>query len=105
LKHAVNQKTKEEKIDKNRSHIDNYNQKTKAFVDDKRPTKTYGKGEFIWLTTKNLNRKKLDPQYIGPFQITEKIGEVTVKLNQGPENGRRHETYHINNLKKYYSEI
>ena len=45
-------------------------------------------------------RSKLNPRYIGPFAITEKIGTVAYRLELPAELGGVHNVFHVSNLKK-----
>ena len=47
---------------------------------------------------------KLNPRYIGPFRILERIGPVAYKLELPVELNRVHETFHVSNLKKCLSD-
>jgi hypothetical protein len=47
--------------------INDYNRKMKEATDPGRKKTYYNKNEYVLLTTKNLNRKKLDPRYIRPY--------------------------------------
>ena len=38
--------------------------------------------------------------YVGPFEIVEKVGEVTYKLNLLEELRGIHPTFHVSNLRK-----
>ncbi|XP_070667563.1 uncharacterized protein [Malus domestica] len=44
---------------------------------------------------------KLSPRYIGPYQITEQIGEVAYKLELSPELSRVHDVFHVSMLRHY----
>ncbi|KAK6229056.1 hypothetical protein SCA6_018007 [Theobroma cacao] len=46
-------------------------------------------------------RGKLNPRYIGPFRIIERIGLVTYRLELPPELDRIHNVFHVSMLKKY----
>ncbi|GKE22460.1 hypothetical protein Tco_1433972, partial [Tanacetum coccineum] len=49
-------------------------------------------------------RGKLNPQYIGPFKILERIGPVAYKLELPEELRNIHNTFYISNLKKCLSD-
>ncbi|GJS68369.1 putative reverse transcriptase domain-containing protein, partial [Tanacetum coccineum] len=47
---------------------------------------------------------KLNPRYVGPFKVLEKVGSVTYKLELPQELSRVYNTFHVSNLKKCYSD-
>ncbi|GJR23619.1 putative reverse transcriptase domain-containing protein [Tanacetum coccineum] len=47
-------------------------------------------------------RGKLNPGYIGPFKILERIGPVAYKLELPKEISNVHSTFHVSNLKNAY---
>ncbi|KAD5960583.1 hypothetical protein E3N88_12055 [Mikania micrantha] len=49
-------------------------------------------------------RGKLNPRYIGPFEITKRIGHVAYELNLPQELSRVHNVFHVSNLKKCLSD-
>ncbi|GJZ91516.1 putative reverse transcriptase domain-containing protein [Tanacetum coccineum] len=49
-------------------------------------------------------RGKLNPRYIGPFKILERIGPMAYKLDLPKELNNVHSTFHISNLKKCLSD-
>ncbi|GJW20101.1 hypothetical protein Tco_0030723 [Tanacetum coccineum] len=49
-------------------------------------------------------RGKLNPRYIEPFNVLEKVGEVAYKLELPEELSRVHNTFHVSNLKKCHAD-
>ncbi|GKA65354.1 putative reverse transcriptase domain-containing protein, partial [Tanacetum coccineum] len=49
-------------------------------------------------------RGNLNPRYVGPFKVLEKVGSVAYKLELPQELSRVHNTFHVSNLKKCYSD-
>nr|GEU96484.1 putative reverse transcriptase domain-containing protein [Tanacetum cinerariifolium] len=48
-------------------------------------------------------RGKLNPRYVGPFKVLEKVGAIAYKLELPQELSRVHNTFHVSNLKKCYA--
>nr|GEV45063.1 retrotransposon protein, putative, Ty3-gypsy subclass [Tanacetum cinerariifolium] len=49
-------------------------------------------------------RGKLNPGYVGPFKVLEKVGSVSYKLKLPQKLSRVHNTFHVSNLKKCYAD-
>nr|GEX13160.1 hypothetical protein [Tanacetum cinerariifolium] len=49
-------------------------------------------------------RGKLNPRYVGPFKVLERIGDVSYKLDLPEELSRVHNTFHVSNLKKCHAD-
>ncbi|GJR02061.1 putative reverse transcriptase domain-containing protein [Tanacetum coccineum] len=49
-------------------------------------------------------RGKLNPRYVGPFKVLAKVRAVAYKLELPQELSRVHNTFHVSNLKKCYSD-
>ncbi|GJU85024.1 reverse transcriptase domain-containing protein [Tanacetum coccineum] len=47
-------------------------------------------------------RGKLNPRYVGPFKVLEKVRAIAYKLELPQELSRVHNTFHVSNLKKCY---
>ncbi|GJV14742.1 hypothetical protein Tco_1360065 [Tanacetum coccineum] len=49
-------------------------------------------------------RGKLNPRYVGPFKVLEKVGSVAYRLELPQELSMVHSTFHVLNMKKCYSD-
>nr|GEY48739.1 putative reverse transcriptase domain-containing protein [Tanacetum cinerariifolium] len=47
---------------------------------------------------------KLNPRYVGPLKVLERIGDVAYKLDLPEELSRVHNTFHVSNLKKCHAD-
>ena len=50
------------------------------------------------------NKGKLSPRFIGPFEILDRVGNVSYRLALPPSLSRIHKVFHIFMLKKYISD-
>src|SRR3954462_15094672 len=51
-----------------------------------------------------LKSKKLTPRFIGPFQISERVGEVAYRVALPPMLENLHDVFHVSQLRKYISD-
>nr|GEU86012.1 putative reverse transcriptase domain-containing protein [Tanacetum cinerariifolium] len=49
-------------------------------------------------------RGKLNPRYVRPFKVLERVGDVAYKLDLPEEPSRVHNTFHVSNLKKSHAD-
>ncbi|GJW27691.1 putative reverse transcriptase domain-containing protein [Tanacetum coccineum] len=49
-------------------------------------------------------RGKLNPRYVRPFKVIERVGSIAYKLELPEELSRVHNTFHVSNLKKCYAD-
>ncbi|GKE45034.1 hypothetical protein Tco_1472318 [Tanacetum coccineum] len=47
---------------------------------------------------------KLNPKYVGPFKVLERVGNISYKLELPKELSRVHNTFYVSNLKKCYAD-
>ncbi|XP_071902656.1 uncharacterized protein [Coffea arabica] len=47
-------------------------------------------------------RKKLQPRFVGPYKIIQRVGNVAYKLELPPSLSRIHNVFHVSMLKKYH---
>jgi hypothetical protein len=62
-------------------------------------------GDKVLLSTKNLKHlagdaRKLWPKFIGPFDVLQRVGELSYRLNL-PEDYKIHDVFHVSLLKPY----
>ncbi|XP_068323203.1 uncharacterized protein [Pyrus communis] len=48
---------------------------------------------------------KLNPRYIGPYVITERVSEVAYKLELPPELSKVHDVFHVSMFRHYASDL
>ncbi|GKE90004.1 putative reverse transcriptase domain-containing protein [Tanacetum coccineum] len=49
-------------------------------------------------------RGKLNPRYVGPFKVLEKVGSIAYQLELPQELSKVYNTFHVSNLKKCYAD-
>ncbi|GKA03649.1 putative reverse transcriptase domain-containing protein [Tanacetum coccineum] len=79
----------------------------KSYADKRRKPFEFSVGEHVllkvspWKGVVRFRKKgKLAPRFVGPFEITERIGPVTYRLRLPEELNGVHDTFHVSNLKK-----
>ncbi|GJU08507.1 putative reverse transcriptase domain-containing protein [Tanacetum coccineum] len=83
----------------------------KSYADKKRKPMDFQVGDKVMLKVSPWKgvvhfgkRGKLNPRYVGPFKMLEKVGTVAYKLELPQERSRVHNTFHVSNLKRCYSD-
>ncbi|GJQ99066.1 putative reverse transcriptase domain-containing protein [Tanacetum coccineum] len=83
----------------------------KSYADLKRKPMDFQVGDKVMLkvlpwkgVVRFGKRGKLNPRYVGPFKVLEKVGSVAYKLELPEELSRVHNTFHVSNLKKCYAD-
>ncbi|KAL4579714.1 hypothetical protein LXL04_015875 [Taraxacum kok-saghyz] len=96
-----------EKIVQIRERMKTARDRQKSYADKRRKPMEFQVGDLVLLkvlTWKGMvrfgKRGKLNPRYIGPFEILARIGPVAYKLKLPQELQNVHDTFHVSNLKK-----
>ena len=83
----------------------------KSLADRHATDRVYEVGDWVflklspWKGVVRFGKKgKLSPRYIGPYQITERIGEVAYRLELPPELSRVHDVFHVSMLCHYVAD-
>ncbi|GJR24982.1 putative reverse transcriptase domain-containing protein [Tanacetum coccineum] len=83
----------------------------KSYADLKRKLMEFQVGDKVmlkvspWKGVVHFGKKeKLNPRYVGPFKVLEKVGSVAYKLELPKEPSQVHNTFHVSNLKKCHAD-
>ncbi|GJY00456.1 putative reverse transcriptase domain-containing protein [Tanacetum coccineum] len=100
-----------EKIIQIKQRIQAARDRQKSYADLKRKPMEFQVGDRVMLKVSPWKgvvrfgkRGKLNPRYVGPFKVLERVGSVAYKLELPQELSRVHNTFHVSNLKKCYSD-
>ncbi|GKA80917.1 putative reverse transcriptase domain-containing protein [Tanacetum coccineum] len=84
----------------------------KSYVDKRRKPLEFSVGDYVLLKVspwKGMVRfgkkRKLAPRFVGPFEITKKVGPVAYRLDLPRELDGVHDTFHVSNLKKCLADL
>nr|GFB99095.1 putative reverse transcriptase domain-containing protein [Tanacetum cinerariifolium] len=91
--------------------MDHEVKRQKSYADLKRKLMKFQVGDKFMLkvspwkgVVRSSKRGKLNPRYVGPFNVLERVGDVTYKLDLLEELSRVHITFHGSNLKKCHAD-
>src|ERR1044072_2140201 len=80
----------------------------KSYHDKRRKDLEFSEGEHVFMRVTSmtgigraLKSKKLTPRFIGPFQITKKVGRVAYQIALPPSLANLHDVFHVSQLRKY----
>ncbi|GJU32598.1 putative reverse transcriptase domain-containing protein [Tanacetum coccineum] len=100
-----------EKIIQIKKRIQAARDRQKSYVDLKRKPMEFQVGDRVMLKVSPWKgvvrfgkRGKLNPRYVGPFKVLEKVRAIAYKLELPQELSRVHNTFHVSNLKKCYAD-
>ncbi|GJT06527.1 putative reverse transcriptase domain-containing protein [Tanacetum coccineum] len=98
-----------EKITQIKQRMQVARDRQKSYADLKRKPMNFQVGNKVMLKVSPWKgvvhfgkRGKLNPRYVGPFKVLEKVGSVAYKLELPKELSRVHNMFHVTNLKKCY---
>jgi hypothetical protein len=91
-----------------RQRLSTAQDRQKSYADIRRRNLEFAEGDKVFLRVapmKGVNRfgkkGKLNPRYIGPFEILEKVGPVAYRLALPPGLANIHDVFHVSMLRKY----
>ncbi|GKD90595.1 hypothetical protein Tco_1366102 [Tanacetum coccineum] len=86
-------------------------ERQKSYADLKRKPMDFQVGDKVMLKVSPWKgvvcfgkRGKLNPRYVGPFKVLERVGDVAYKIELPEELSRVHNTFHVSNLKMCYAD-
>ncbi|XP_027181983.1 uncharacterized protein LOC113780376 [Coffea eugenioides] len=80
----------------------------KSYADNRRKDLEFEVGDRVFLKITPLRSitagrgKKLQPRFLGPYKILQRVGKVAYRLELPPSLSRIHNVFHVSMLKKYY---
>ncbi|GJU59701.1 reverse transcriptase domain-containing protein [Tanacetum coccineum] len=96
-----------EKISQIKDRLKAARDRQKSYADRRRKPLEFSVGDQVllkvspWKGVVRFGKKgKLAPRFVGPFEITERIGPVAYRLRLPEELNGVHDTFHVSNLKK-----
>ena len=100
-----------EAIRKIQKRMETAQSRQKSYADKKRRPLEFAIGDKVFLKispmkgiTRFRKRGKLNPRFIGPFEILERIGQVAYRLALPPSMSGVHDVFHISMLRKYIAD-
>ncbi|GKE98459.1 putative reverse transcriptase domain-containing protein [Tanacetum coccineum] len=99
-----------EKIVQIKQRMQAAHDRQKSYADLKRKPMEFQVGDKVmhkvspWKGVVQFGKQgKLNPRYVGPFKVLEKVRKVAYKLELPEELSRVHDTFHVSNLKKCHA--
>ncbi|XP_027166304.1 uncharacterized protein LOC113766295 [Coffea eugenioides] len=98
-----------EKIKLVRQRIQTAQSRQKSYADNRRNDLEFTVGDLVFLKITPLKaslmsgkEKKLQPRFVGPYRIIQRVGNAAYKLELPPSLSRIHNVFHVSMLKKYH---
>ncbi|XP_028096695.1 uncharacterized protein LOC114296588 [Camellia sinensis] len=80
----------------------------KRYADNRRRDLVFGVGDHVFLKVSPMKgvmrfgvRGKLSPRFVGPFEVLDRVREVTYRLALPPSLAGVHNVFHVSMLRKY----
>lgn len=84
----------------------------KSYHDKRRKDLEFSEGDHVFFRVnlvtgvgRAINSKKLNPKFIGPHQILQRVGAVAYRVALPPELTRLHNVFHVSQLRKYVIDL
>jgi len=97
-----------EKVKMVRNRMQAYQSRQKAYTDRRKRPLQFATGDHVFFrmtrTTgvgRALRSKNLSPKFLGPYQITRRIGPVAYEIALPPLLANLHPVFHVSQLRKY----
>ncbi|XP_071926159.1 uncharacterized protein [Coffea arabica] len=97
-----------EKVKLIRQRLQTAQSRQKNYADNRRKDLEFEVGDRVFLKVTPLRSvtagrgKKLQPRFIGPFKILQRVGKVAYRLELPSSLSKIHDVFHVSMLKKYY---
>ena len=98
-----------QKIEMIREKLLTAQSRQKSYADKRRRPLEFEEGDHVFLKVspmtgvgRSIRAKKLSPRYMGPYDVIEKIGDVSYRIALPPQLSRLHDVFHVSQLKKYH---
>ncbi|MCI25818.1 putative retrotransposon gag protein [Trifolium medium] len=83
----------------------------KSYHDKRRMDIEFQEGDHVFLRVtsitgvrRSLKSRKLTSRFIGPYQISERVGKVAYRIAWPPSLANLHDVFHVSQLRKYVSD-
>ncbi|KAA0045265.1 ty3-gypsy retrotransposon protein [Cucumis melo var. makuwa] len=99
-------------IQKIRARMFTTQSKQKSYADERRKDLEFEVGDMVFLKVAPMKgvlrfqkKGKLSPQFVGPFEILERIGSVAYCLALPPSFSAVHDVFHVSMLRRYVADL
>ncbi|KAL0556868.1 hypothetical protein IC582_005385 [Cucumis melo] len=99
-------------IQKIRARMFTAQSKQKSYADERRKDLEFEVGDMVFLKVAPMKgvlrfqkKGKLSSQFVGPFEILERIGSVAYRLALPPSFSAVHDVFHVSMLRRYVADL